>query len=209
MPSTKRNNSRRMASRRRAPRASAFGHPPQIQSNVRVRHTYRFTSSSATATAITPTSTLGAMGGISAAANTNVSSFFGSFLVREVKIYTPPASQGAAATCSLEWIGLANSPNVEVSDTTVSVSDPAVIRARPPVNSLASFWQLASTTPYMTLTAPVGSIIDISLEGVLFDDDVAQAVNAVAASSLGSVYYLSLDPNATHRYAPVSLTTTT
>jgi len=200
----------RAMSRRRGNRPSrASGHPPQIQANVRVRHTYRFTSTSATATAITPTSTLGAMGGVSAAANTNVSSFFGSFLIREVKIYTPPASQGAAATCSVEWIGLANCPNVEVSDTTVSVADPAVIRSRPPVNSLASFWQLAGTTAYMTLTAPAGSIIDVSLDAVLFDDDVAQAVNAVAASSLGSVYYLSLDPNATHRYVPVSLTTTT
>jgi len=141
--------------------------------------------------------------------NTAVGSFFGSVKLNEVEIFAPPASQGANATCSVDWIGSSNSPNREVSDTSVSVSTPAHVKCNPPAQSLAAFWHIASDDPIMTVTAPVGSIIDVHLSLILQDDDVPVAAIAVATGALGTVYYLSLDPNATHRYTPVSLTTTT
>lgn len=124
-------------------------------------------------------------------------------------MWSPPASQGAAITCSVEWVG-ANSPNREYSDTSVSVATPAHVSCPPPPMSLAAFWQTASSATLFSLVAPVGSIIDIHLALILSDDDQGSNTPiSVASAVLGQSYYLSLDPNATHRYTPVSLVTTT
>jgi len=186
--------------------------PPQIESNILVSHKYRFVSTSGTVTQLTPTSLLCAAGSVGTVVNTTVTSFFGSVKINRVEIWSPPASQGAAVTCSVEWAGSV-APFIadrEVSDTTVSVARPAHLSTRPPRLSLASFWQTAAATTICAVTAPVGSIIDVHLSLTLYDDNgnVPQATSVVATAVLGTVYYLSLDPNANHRYTPVSLTTT-
>jgi hypothetical protein len=85
-----------------------------------------------------------------------------------------------------------------------------MVVTKPPRNSLASFWQLAGGTTLCTLTAPVGSVIDVDLS-LIFNDNDGAVINNIAVSTgvLGTSYYLSLDPNGTHRYVPVSLNTTT
>jgi len=183
--------------------------PPQIRANIQLNHLYRFTSTNATATAITGTSILCAAGSVGTLLNTQVNSFVGSFKIRSIGMWTPPPSQGSAATCSVDWSGFNNSPNVEISDTSNSVARPAHLMTSPPTASLASFWQLSGSTNLAILTAPVGTIIDVRLDLVLYDSDITQATSTVTTAALGTVYYLSLDPNATHHYVPVSLTTTT
>jgi len=183
--------------------------PPMISSNVRLSHRFRFTSSSGTATAVTPTSLLGAAGAMGTIINSFVSCLNESVRVKFIEIWTPPAVQGGNATCSVDWVGFNNSPNVEVSDTTVSVAQPAHVRTSPPNQSLAAFWQVAGGSTVCTITAPSGSIIDVALDLILSDDEAALTTIAVGVDSVGVIYYLSLDPNATHRFVPVSLTTTT
>jgi len=183
--------------------------PPQFHSNVMLSHRFRFVSTSATATAITPNSLLAAAGNMCTDGNTLVVSFASSVKVKRVAVWTPPGSQGSAATCSVDWVGFNNSPNIEFSDSTVSVAKPAVVDCSPPPMSLASFWQVSSTTTLFTLTAPVGSIIDVILDLVLSDGDAEGLATAISTGTINLTYYLSLDPNATHRYTPVSLTTTT
>jgi len=184
--------------------------PISLSSNITLGHKYRFVSSSGTATAITPTSLLGAAGTYCYAANSAVQSFFQSVRVNRVQIWAPPASQGSSVTCSLEWVGIANqASNREVSDTSNSVTAPAKVDSRPPRLSLASFWQQPSSTALFTIVAPAGSIIDVTMSLIAQDDNSVAASIAVASGSLAYVYYLSLDPNATHRFTPVSLTTTT
>jgi len=184
--------------------------PPQLSSNVMFNHTYRFTSTSGTATGITATSLLCAAGSIGTVTNTTVSAIGATVKVNRVSIWTPPASQGSFATCSVEWFGGANTNNKEVSDTSNSVATPASIHSRPPAKSLASFWNAIGTNALFVLTAPVGSIIDVNLSVIFNDDDsLGTAMTTVATAVVGTIYYLSLDPNATHRYVPVSLTTTT
>jgi len=183
--------------------------PPQISSNITLRHVYRFVSSSGTATVLTPTSLLCAAGTMGTALNTSVTSFVASVRINRVTMWTPPASQGATATCSVNWNGYQNSPDVEMSDTTVSVSRPARVSCVPPRGSLAAFWQTVGTNTICTLVAPTGTIIDVDLSLILSDDDPGTAAStAVATAAVGGIYYLSLDPNATHRYVPVSLFTT-
>lgn len=186
--------------------------PKQIRSNIELYHRYRFISSNGAATGVSANSLLCAAGSFTKTLNTTVVSMFQAVKINRIEILTPPATQGATATCSIEWFGLANSPNREYSDTTLSVTTPAKVSCPPPPQSVANFWQLNSGTTICTLTAPTGSIIDVWLKLVMYDDDNAgfnQASSAVATAALGSVYYLSLDSNGTHYYTPVSLTTTT
>jgi hypothetical protein len=182
--------------------------PPPYQSNVRFSHTYRFVSTSSTTTSITPTSLLLMAGTYCDVANSTVISMFSSLKVNRISIWSPPASQGAATTCSLSFYSNTNSPNIEHSDTSVSTAQPAYFTCRPPPQSLAGFWLTTSTQAIMAITAPTGSVIDVSVSLVLSDDD-SYTTAAVTTATLGSIYYLSLDPNATHRFVPVSLTTTT
>jgi hypothetical protein len=185
--------------------------PPQLKSNIVVRHTYRFTSTSATATAITPTSLLGAAGTVCNTGNTAVACIFQSVKVNKLRMWAPPPAQGSVATCSVEWIGSVASQisNLEVSDSSNSTATPAIVSCRPPRQSLASFWQQPGTNTLFTLTAPVGTIIDVSLSLIMQDDDVGVPGIGIATGTSGLIYFLSLDPNATHHYVPVSLTTTT
>jgi hypothetical protein len=201
----------RRAGKRRGGGRSRNG-PPQLRSNLELSHNYRFVSSSGTATAITPASLFGAAGGMGTVSNSAITSFFASLQILKVEMWTPPASQGSAATCSVNWEGFNGAPNREVSDTSVSVAQPAHVVSRPPPRSQAAFWingtQTLSNTIF-TLVAPSGTIIDVTLRLVMFDDDVGNVNATASAVTVGLAYYLSLDPNATHRYVPVSLTTTT
>lgn len=192
------------------PKTSRVGNnPPQIKANVELRHTYRYVSTNGALTGITGTSLLCSAGSYCTVANTTVRSAFSSLKINQIEMYCPPASQGSSATCSVDWIGFSNTPSRQYSDTTCSVSTPAHVRCNPPPMSLASFWQLAGATVLFNLTAPAGTIVDVSVSLILDDDESSVATAAVASGSLGSMYYLSLDPNATHYYTPVSLTTTT
>jgi hypothetical protein len=189
---------------------SARNHPPQIQSNIRLTHRYRFTSSNGSATNITGASIIGAMGSICNDLNTSVIPFFESFKIQELEIFAPPSAQGSTSTCSVEWQGTGNGPAIEVSDSSNSVSTPAHIRTGPPAMSQAAFWQTPAivNNTLCTIVAPSGSIIDIVVSGILLDDWANANQLAVTTALLGHPYYLSLDPNATHYYTPVSLTTT-
>jgi hypothetical protein len=192
--------------------ARSSNKPPQLSSNVVVNHTYRFTSSSGNTTFVTPVSMLCAAGSFTSVLNTSVVSIFGALKVKRVTVWAPPASQGAVSTCSIDWAGsgAASQGSLEVSDTTNSVSTPAKISSAPPRGSLADFWQnAAQTNSLFGLTAPVGSIIDVQLSLIFQDADNAPATTTVATAAIGVNYFLSLDPNATHRYVPVSLSTTT
>jgi hypothetical protein len=182
--------------------------PIQIRSNVELSHRYRFTSNNGGTTGITPTSMLCAAGTMGTVANTTVTSVFGAVKLNRIEIWSPPASQGSTVTCSVDFVGLGNSPNREYSDTSISVTTPAHITCSPPPQSLASFWQFPSTTSLCNVTAPIGSIIDVVVSLIMNDQDITPATTSVATAVLGSMYFLSLDPNTTKHYPPVSLSTT-
>lgn len=183
--------------------------PPQIRSNVIVGHRFRFISTNATRTSITAASLLAAAGNICTTANSVVTSFYTSVKLNRVEMWAPPPSQGSSVTASVLFSGAINSPNIEISDTSVSVSQPCHVIAVPPPNSIASFWQIGASGTVFQLNAPVGCIIDVWLDLICGDADQNPVNTAVATGTLTNHYYLSLDPVATSRYTPVSLTTTT
>jgi len=132
-----------------------------------------------------------------------------SFKIKRIEIWSAPASQGSNATCSVEWFGFGNSPNIEESDTTLSVTKNAYISCSPPKTSLAAFWQKATGTALFKLVCPVGSIIDLIVDTILTDDEAVTSASVVTGV-LGTVYYLYLDNvTGTLSLQPVSLVSTT
>jgi len=183
--------------------------PAQLRTNLEHTHQFRYTSTAGTLTPVTDATLLAACG---VAATTTVSGAPIRFTVRlaQVEIWTPPASQGAAATCSVLWPATQRSQAREVTDTTVSVATPAHIRCGPPAESLAAFWVNGSTgTSLCFLSAPAGSIIDIWVNIVDADgQSTGGSLAVLVGATVGVVYYTCLDSltNATGIYKPVGLT---
>lgn len=203
---------RRMKSSQRAriARPVLLG-PGQLRANLEVKHQFRFTSTSGSSTPIYDSYLLTAAG-VSATTAILGNPLFQSVKVNQIEIWTPPASQGAAVTCSVLFPSANNSPAREVSDTSVSVSQPSHVKVSPPPNSLCSFWQNGSSpSSLFTLTAPSGSIIDVWLSLVMKDGPGGFAANTavLVSATVGTVYYCSLDSNtsAGSIYRPVSLAT--
>jgi hypothetical protein len=180
MSSGRHNPSRR---RPRAPSRRNSQRPAQLSTNIVYHHVFRYTSTNGGLTYVTDTDLIQASGALCSSA-TAAYRIAAAAKLSHVAMWTPPALQGAAATCSVEWRGQANSPPVEISDTTVSTASPAHLMSRPPAQSLAAFWLTDTSTRVMTITAPVGTIIDVSVSYVLRDGN--EAPNATAIVTLGA-----------------------
>jgi hypothetical protein len=178
-------------------------------------HTFRFTSTTNNATAISSRQMLFAAGGVGTVANSTLTAINASVKLKEIKVWSPPPSQGSAVTCSVEFYmgnGSAFSGTNEYSDTSVSTAVPAFIHCKPPRGSLGSFWLQPgiSDTQIFVITAPTGSIVDVVLSLVLTDDDVTPPSRLVTTAVLGNMYFLALDNSnaGAHAFVPTSLTTT-
>jgi hypothetical protein len=184
-------------------------HPPQLRTNIIVRHKYRYVSNSGTSTLV-DRQNIATAAGVLATSAVLGKTIFQSLRVVEIEMWTPPASQGAAATCSVLWTGNSGfyASAVEVSDTSVSTAEPAHIRAKPPKNSESSFWGNAGTSDGLfSLVAPPGTIIDLTVELVLADGNATGLNATLVGATIGAIYYCSLDSStsAGSRYLPVSL----
>jgi len=138
-------------------------------------------------------------------AATSVSALGYAAKLHSVKVWTPPASQGATATCRLQWTSDIGGTNQgpEVSDITMSVTTPAHISASPPLGSFASFWVGNNGTQLFTLSAPPGSVIDVDATVILRDDGNAQNALPVATATIGALYWLALDySSGNHSFVP-------
>jgi len=186
-----------------------FG-PNQFKSNLELSHQYRFLSSAATTTNITADIVVNSLGVVANTAGTTGYNIFKTFKVNKIEIWSPPAAQGSAVTCSVFFPSATNSPSREFSDTSISVAEPAHVVATPPPQSLCSFWQSGSAaTVLWQMVAPPGSIIDVWFSLVLNDGTGTVATNAtLVGGTVGVVYYCSLDSStkAGSIYQPISLT---
>lgn len=183
--------------------------PRQLRANLEHTHQFRFTSTTATLTAISDTTLLAACGVCAVSAVSGAPIRY-TVRLKQIEIFTPPAAQGAAATCSVLWPATQRSQAREVSDTTVSTAQPAHLVTTPPAESLAAFWVNGSLGQGLCfISAPSGSIIDVWVQLVDGDGASTGGSNAVlVGATTGVVYYTCLDSltNATGIYKPVSLT---
>lgn len=170
-------------------------------------HTFRYISATGSQTTIYSGDLITAVGNI-AVLTTSLYAIAATVKLRSIRIWTPPASQGSTATCSVNWFGGPQSPNTAISDTTMSVTVPAKISTRPPPKSLASFWVTeATSTDLFDITAPSGSVIDVSLSFIFTDSIVGTSINStVVGKSIGQIYYAGLDGTfSSSTFKPVSL----
>jgi hypothetical protein len=192
-------------------RAGHLMHPPQMRANLEVKHQYRFVSSSGTPTTITDSTLLTACGCLASTAILG-RAIFQAVKVNRIEVWTPPASVGAAATCSIFWTpttGGIFGMSREVSDTTVSVSEPAHVISTPPKETLAGYYQIGLGNSLFTLVAPPGSLIDVWVSLVVIDGAMTNATTStLVGATIGGVYYSSLDSStkAGSLYTSVSLT---
>jgi len=173
-----------------------------------VRKVFRFQSSNGAFTALTSNSLLCAAGTVCTVANTTVTSFWGAMRLLRVEIVSPPPSQGSDVTALVNWAGSTFTPSRVIMSSSNSVARGARVVTSPPSGSIASFWQLASSTTLCSLNAFPGSYINVTLELMQQDDSEAVASASISAGTLGTVYYLSADSNSTNYYTPTSLITT-
>jgi len=182
--------------------------PPSFKPNIVVRHKYRFTNTTSGATNVTNRNILGAMGGMCTVTNTTLITFFNCFRLNYVEIWGPTPSVGATSSVSVNWIGSINAPALQIADSTNSTSVPAHVRAIPPPQSSASFWQepVTQSVSFFNLNCAVGSIVEIGVEGILGDETATLGVT-IGTGVLGTIYYLALDGN-TNTYKPLNMSTT-
>ncbi len=181
--------------------------PGMLNTNIQKSHKFRFVASSAFNGTISSSMLLGAAGAICTVVNTTLALKNQAVRLKTIELWAPPASQGSASTCSVEFTGT-NNPNREFSDTSVSVMKPAHLKCSPPEQSLASFWQLGPNDANMfILVCPGGTIIDVDL-ALIETDQESNATRTVATGVLGKTYYLALDHSVSDLLVPVSLQTT-
>jgi hypothetical protein len=182
--------------------------PPQLKTNVKYSHRYRFISNSADVQNVTSKALIGACG-VQADTTSTSHAIVQSIQVIAVSMWSPVPSQGSSTTCSVNFYGGDQAPNINYSDTSVSVTAPAVVHCRPPKNSSASFWQNQNVdVDLFNIIAPLGTIIDVTVNAVLSNNELGAGLAfAVSGATVGFMYFGGLDENVTgSNFPPVSLT---
>ncbi len=182
--------------------------PPQVPSNVSITRVWSFTSASASGLSITDGQLLGICGAVCDVANTSLRYIAATVKVHSVEIWTPPSAVGAASTCLLSWASSAFVLGPEVADTSMSTAMPAHIKTKPPPGSAGAFVLSNGANLICKITAPAGSVIRVHATHVLLDSAAVGTSYAVAAGTLGVLYYLPLDGTG-DQYLPIGLNTTT
>ncbi len=182
--------------------------PPQ-QNNPRYAHKFRFSTTGLSAVSITAADLIGIGGGICTLANTTLSVFALAFKLTSVEIWTPVVSAGTPATCSVEWTSTnANTPPFKKSDTSTVLTENAHVYTKPPQHSVSAFWQFSSTNVMFGITAPNGSIIEVSISYIFRDDNVP-VTRTITSGTLNATYWLGLAFSSGGNAVPIGLQTTT
>ena len=182
--------------------------PPVRDMTVMVqKHTFRYVSASGSnATNVTPTNIIGACGGICTVANSKLTPWASSFLLKCIRIW-PGLSSTAYEDCIVRWaaynsIGTKDSKleRAVVQGNTLS----GALEFRPPKNTVATWWQVANASVLLVISCSPGSIVEMDVEFTLSNTFVTSDAT-IATGTLASVYYLPLDGATAHTITPLGL----
>ncbi len=201
--------------RKRNNKSEAMG-PLTNETNVIVNHKFLFSSTTGAKTLIgvgDVMTTLGVMGtGVAL-----VSSIFKAFRIKRIRIWSTPTTLGVATTNGVEW--LSSDSGVMTKEYTASSNNPnhpAYLDVRPTNSVAAWFWRSitniggGANTDLFSIVAPIGSVIELTVSGIVSDVNFANwGVAPAAASVVGQVYYGGLDGigAGTGLYPPIGLLT--
>jgi hypothetical protein len=128
--------------------------------------------------------------------------------LKRVEVWGNPVALGSQPNqVSLEWIG-ENSPSTVISDRGMGVR-PAHVRSEPPPSSSNRWWSISGTSesdPLFTLIIQANSVIDVTLELRLVEQEAPTAGDVPAGASLGQLYGDYLDGIASGKLAPEAFT---
>jgi len=98
-------------------------------------------------------------------------------------------------------------PNMKVSDTTASFTDPARVTLVPKSTSPMGMWQTvgSGTAVSMELTCALGSVLDIELEYILNDisaSGIVMAGKTITGATAGAVFIPQLNDTGSITWEP-------
>jgi hypothetical protein len=159
--------------------------------------------------AVNPNNILASVGNV-ATSTTTLFSFWGSFKISSIEMWCPAVNNGTTE-CSIEWIGGQYGSNVSVQDASNSVTYPAHIKASPPRNNSASFWQSTNTEGFFNIsTSASNTIVDLIIALKMGDNYLNPFMTTIpAVATPGDLYYLGMDglSSATSLFSVLSLPT--
>ncbi len=183
--------------------------PPPYNPNTGFTKKMRFqVTSAAVAVTITAAQVAESMGITCTTTNASGSCLVQSFRIKSIEIWGTDTTVATnnVNTVSIVWATLTTSPNEfasnrEVSDTSTSSAYCPYIKAIPPKRSNVAMWNNQSlggarnSSGIFTITAPVGSIVDLVAEVVLWDlgPTTAKVTTALNTATLTAFAYLPLD----------------
>jgi len=209
---TKIQAARTRASRRRGG-AGAPSLPPVLNTSPTIGHTFRFTNTAnSTALAISGALLQGALGVMGTATNSTVRPWATSVRIHKITIW-PSAGSNPPIAPGVEWGAVSSTVKDEGKYTGLpyGITEERAMISRPPKKSVCSDWlslQATGITTLFYITAPAGSIMDISLSYTLANVFVTSNAITTATAVIGTVYYLALDGNSSHNWGPIGLPTT-
>jgi hypothetical protein len=168
-------------------------HPPQLNAYQQVHNTkLRFT---VTAPVVNQLFTVTQVGQTMCVATTTTAGFclFDVFKIKKVEIWGI-ASQGTPTTVQVQFSPISQLGDAMIhTDTSLGVR-PAYIAASPSKFSLASLFQnIASANDLLSITAPAGSIIDLSIVFRTSSNAPVALTNALVGATIGEFYFRGLD----------------
>jgi len=186
-------NRRASQNKRSGSGGMSITHPPQFNSNILTQHKFRYLCTGSNALVnITRANFLNSLL-VNLSGSTSNTRLIAGVRIKKVEIWSPCSN----STLTISWEWLSNlGPSSEISDTTSSASFPAHISTKPPPNSLCGFWSITGQNEsevIAILTAPVGSVLDATIEYYLFDGEGQVSVTTAASGVLGTLYNTRFD----------------
>ncbi len=117
--------------------------------------------------------------------------------LHHVELWAPASSTGQPVTCAVDFESSSGipGPSLRHSDTTMGITRPAHVYAKPPKNGYAALWMSpAMSSDVFTIVGPIGTVVELCYTGVQNDDTSATSVqNALVGASVGAFYQRGLD----------------
>lgn len=146
--------------------------------------------------AITSDDIITSVGAMCTVANSTLTSIAMAFRLRFVEVWATYDLGVNGSFCSVAF-DQTRMPGMQFSDVSVNPTRPVHVFARPPKDSLASFWinNGSSATSMFSISAPPGAIVDICVDYVIQDPDTINSTKTrtVITATLGRMYYTWLD----------------
>jgi len=192
-------------------------HPPQLTPDIQFRKTFRFKASAAKNGSFSDVDLFNML--VLASSTTNCWRLLTGIRIRKLEIWAPMLSDLVPVTVTAEFSGVSTTnvssvggPRRMHSDTSMGSNCPAHIVAKPDPGSLAAFWfnylnVIATATPICSLVISINSIIDLTVDCVVSNNETVASVIVIAGATVGQVYLRALDSTGANVLVPTDYRT--